>query len=150
MRGGGRGSAARRAPQTQVRSPSNGKRLPRALAPVVAAERAFAQHSIDHGMKPAFLAYAAPDGVIIDRRGPSNAIEAWGQREPAPAGLLTWWPAYSDVSRAGDLGWTPGPYEFREKPSDEKPAEHGYYARVWKRERGGVRRVVFNGASPSR
>ena len=81
----GRGSSAQsKRPPTQLPPlPVKKKGFPAALAPVVGAERAFAQHSIDHGMKPAFLAYAAPEGVIVNRRGPVNAIESWSQRDPA-------------------------------------------------------------------
>src|SRR5215216_7081789 len=74
-------------PQTLPPLPVKEKGFPRALAPVVEAEHAFAQHAIDHGMKPAFLSFAAPDGVIVNRRGPVNAIETWSQRDPAPTGL---------------------------------------------------------------
>jgi hypothetical protein len=81
--------------------PVREKGFPARLAPVVETEHAFAQYSIDHGMKDAFLNFAAPDGVIF-RRGPANAIEVWTRRNPAPTGLLTWWPSYADVSLAGD------------------------------------------------
>jgi ketosteroid isomerase-like protein len=124
--------------------PVNEKGFPRALAPVVEAERAFAQHSIDYGMKPAFLRYSAPDGVVVNRGGPVNAIETWARRDPAPAGLLTWWPVYADVSRAGDLGWTTGPYEFRDKPSDEKPADTGHFFTVWRRQPDGGWKFVLD------
>jgi ketosteroid isomerase-like protein len=124
--------------------PVKEKGFPRALAPVVEAEHAFAQHSIDQGMKPAFLRYAASDGVIVNRNGPVNAIETWAQRNPAPEGLLTWWPVYADVSRAGDMGWTTGPYEFREKPSDEKPADTGHFFTVWRRQPDGGWKFVLD------
>ena len=123
--------------------PVNEKNFPARLAPVVGAEHAFAQHSIDHGMKDAFLSFAAPDGVVF-RRGPVNAIELWKSRNPAPAGLLTWWPSYSDVSDAGDLGWTTGPYEFREKPSDAKPAGTGHFFTVWRRQPDGAWKFVLD------
>ncbi|HEX3560135.1 MAG TPA: hypothetical protein VHU19_13095 [Pyrinomonadaceae bacterium] len=71
--------------------PSGEKDSPKALAPVVEAEHAFALYSIEHGMKEAFLRFAAPEAVIF-RRAPVNAIEAWTQTNPAPTGLLTWWP----------------------------------------------------------
>jgi ketosteroid isomerase-like protein len=124
--------------------PSKEKRFPAALAPVVEAEHAFAQHSIDRGMKPAFLAYAAPDGVIINRGGPVNAVESWSKRDPAPTGLLTWWPTYADVSRAGDMGWTTGPYEFREKPTDGKPADTGHFFTVWRKQPDGSWKFVLD------
>lgn len=143
---GGRGSSAqsKRAPTQLPPLPVKEKRFPAALAPVVEAEHAFAQHSIDQGMKPAFLAYAAPDGVIVNRNGPANAIETWSKRDPAPAGLLTWWPTYADVSRAGDLGWTTGPFEFREKPTDEKPAGNGHFFTVWRKQPDGSWKWVLD------
>ena len=141
---GGSAAQTRRAPTQLPPLPVGAKNFPRALAPVVEAEHAFAQHSIDHGMKPAFLSFAAPDGVIVNRRGPVNAIETWSQRDPAPAGLLTWWPTYADVSRAGDLGWTTGPYEFREKPTDAKPADTGHFFTVWRRQPDGSWKFVLD------
>lgn len=117
--------------------PVKEKGFPARLAPVVEAEHAFAQYSIDHGMKDAFINFAAPGGVLF-RRGPVNAIESWKNRNPAPVGLLTWWPSYADVSAAGDMGWTMGPYEFREKPTDEKPADTGHFFTVWQRQSDGT------------
>src|SRR5829696_9826545 len=142
----GRGSSAqsKRAPTQLPPLPVKEKRFPAALAPVVEAEHAFAQLSIDEGMKPAFLAYAAPEGVIVNRGGPVNAIETWSKRDPAPAGLLTWWPTYADVSRAGDMGWTTGPFEFREKPTDEKPADTGHFFTVWRRQPDGAWKWVLD------
>jgi ketosteroid isomerase-like protein len=142
----GRGSSAQstRTPTQLPPLPVKEKRFPGALAPVVEAEHAFAQHSIDHGMKPAFLAFAAPNGIIVNRRGPVNAIETWSKRDPAPTGLLTWWPTYAEVSRAGDLGWTTGPFEFREKPTDEKPGGTGHYFTVWRRQPDGSWKWVLD------
>ncbi len=127
--------------------PLKEKGFPRLLAPVVEAEHNFAQYSIDHGMKEAFLRFAAPDGVIF-RREAVNAIEAWAQVNPAPTALLTWWPVYADVSRAGDLGWTTGPYELREKPSDEKPAGTGHFFTVWRRQPDGSFKFVLDLGAP--
>ncbi|HEX8498988.1 MAG TPA: nuclear transport factor 2 family protein [Pyrinomonadaceae bacterium] len=131
-------------PQALPPLPVREKGFPRQLAPVVEAEHAFARRSIERGMKPAFLGFAAPDGIIVNRRGPVNAIETWAQREPAPEGLLTWWPVYADVSRAGDLGWTTGPYEFREKPTDAKPADTGHFFTVWRRQPDGAWKFVLD------
>jgi ketosteroid isomerase-like protein len=141
-----RGSSAqsKRAPTELPPLPVKEKRFPAALAPVVEAEHAFAQHSIDHGMKPAFIAYAAPEGVIVNRNGPVNAIETWSKREPAPTGLLTWWPTYADVSRAGDMGWTTGPFEFREKATDEKPGDTGHFFTVWRKQQDGSWKWVLD------
>src|SRR5919107_371697 len=81
-------SAQSKRPPTELPPlPVREKGFPASLAPVVGAEHAFAQHSINQGMKPAFLAYAAPEGVVVNRQGPVNAIESWSKRKPAPAGL---------------------------------------------------------------
>lgn len=123
--------------------PVKEKGFPARLAPVVEAEHAFAQYSIDHGAKDAFINFAAPDGVLF-RRGPVNAIEIWKNRNPAPTWLLTWWPSYADVSDAGDMGWTTGPYEIREKPTDAKPADTGHFFTVWRRQPDGTFRFVVD------
>ena len=140
----GSSAQSKRAPTELPPLPVKEKGFPTALAPVVEAEHAFSQRSIDEGMKPAFLAYAAPDGVVVNRRGPVNAIETWRQREPAPAGLLTWWPTYADVSRAGDLGWTTGPYEFRQTRTQEKPDDTGHFFTVWRRQPDGSWKWVLD------
>lgn len=123
--------------------PLGDKDFPKALAPVVEAEHAFAVYSIEHGMKEAFLRFAAPDGIVF-RRTPVNAVEAWTQTTPAPTGLLTWYPTYADVSRAGDLGWTTGPYEFREKPDDKQAAGNGHYVTLWRRQPDGTFKFVLD------
>lgn len=140
------GSSAQtgRAPTQLPPLPLGEKGFPAALAPVVSAEHAFAQLSIDQGMKPAFLAYAAPEGVIVGRQGPTNAIESWSKRDPAPSGLLTWWPTYADVSRAGDVGWTTGPFEFREKPTQEKPDGTGHFFTIWRKQPDGSWKWVLD------
>ncbi|HEY0174193.1 MAG TPA: nuclear transport factor 2 family protein [Pyrinomonadaceae bacterium] len=143
------GAANRQAPtrtphQKLPPLPVGEKNFPRALAPVVEAEHAFARLSIAQGMKPAFLRYAAPDGVIFNRNGPVNAIETWAQRDPAPAGLLTWWPVYADVASSGDMGWTTGPYEFRDNPSDAKPSDTGHFFTVWRRQPDGSWKFVLD------
>jgi ketosteroid isomerase-like protein len=139
----GRGGAAQSTQMSLPPLPVNEKNFPRSLAPVVGAEHAFAQYSIDHGMKDAFLRFAAPDGILI-RRKPVNAIEVWTQTNPAPTGLLTWWPIYADVSSAGDMGWTTGPWEFRDKPTDEKPSGNGHFFTVWRRQPDGSWKFVLD------
>ena len=123
--------------------PVNDRSFPHALIPVVEAEHAFAELSAAQGMKAAFLGFAAPDAVIF-RRTPVNAIEAWAQTNPAPTGLLTWYPTYADVSRAGDLGWTTGPYEFREKREDKQAVGNGHYVTLWRRQPDGTFKFVLD------
>jgi ketosteroid isomerase-like protein len=116
---------------------------PSALRSLVEAERSFARASVEKGMKEAFLAFAADDGIVF-RRGPVNAKETWRQTDPAPTGLLTWQPIYADISRAGDLGYTTGPYEFREKPTDKEAAGNGHYVTLWRAQPDGTFKFVLD------
>jgi ketosteroid isomerase-like protein len=102
------------------------------LNSLVQSERDFARTASAKGIKDAFLAFAADDGIIF-RRTAVNAKQTWSQAE-APTGLLSWQPVFADVSRAGDLGYTTGPYEFRDHATDEKPTGQGQYMTIWKRQ----------------
>lgn len=124
-------------------SPVNDKNFPNALAPVVEAEYAFAGHSIAHGMKDAFIRFAAPDGIII-RRAAVNAIEVWTKTNPAPTGQLSWYPIFADVSRAGDLGYTTGPWEFRDKPADKDASANGHFITLWRKQTDGAWKYEFD------
>lgn len=111
---------------------------PPALDSLVAAERAFARMSLDQGVRDAFLHWMAPDGVIF-RPLAVNAREAWSSRGPVAA-RLAWSPVYAEVSAAGDLGVSTGPWELR--PDDPKlPLGHGHFVSVWQRQGDGQWRV---------
>jgi ketosteroid isomerase-like protein len=107
------------------------------LRALVETERAFSRASGERGMKDAFIEFAADDGLLF-RRTVVNAKELWRQANPAPEGLLTWGPSFADISRAGDLGYTAGPWEFRAKPTDASAAGHGHFVTVWRRQADGT------------
>jgi ketosteroid isomerase-like protein len=106
-----------------------------ALDGVVAAEKAFAKLTAEKGMREGFLAYLADDSIVFDP-DPANGPQVWKARKPSPA-LLEWYPVHSEVSLAGDLGFNTGPYDFRPKPTDEKPVAWGQFATIWKRQADG-------------
>ena len=110
--------------------------MPADLRALVEAERAFSRESEAKGMKDAFLAFAADDGVLF-RRTVVNAKELWRNTNPAPTSLLTWRPSFADISRAGDMGYDFGPWEFRTNPSDKDAAAHGHFITVWRKQRDG-------------
>lgn len=113
-----------------------------ALRALVETERAFSKTSATKGMKDAFLAFLADDGIVF-RPGPVNGKKSWGER-PAPKGLLTWEPVYADIARAGDLGYTTGPWEFRQNGPDDKPAAYGYFVTVWRKQADGTWKFVID------
>ena len=112
---------------------------------VVAAERGFARDAADRGIRAAFLAHFAPEGIAFEP-GPIRLVEVWGARA-APADprrlALAWEPAIAGVSSAGDLGYTSGPYTLSE-PAGRGVLAHGVYFSVWRRDAGGVWRVALD------
>jgi len=111
------------------------------LDSLVAAERAFARRSVEQGVRDAFLAYLAPDGVIF-RPLPTSGRQVWESRGPVPVTLL-WEPAYAEVSAAGDLGFTTGPWELR--PNDpQRPVGYGHFVSVWQKQPDGAWRVAVD------
>lgn len=111
------------------------------LRSLVAAERAFALLSIKKGMREAFLANLAADAIVF-RPGPVQAVP-WFEQRPASPGRLEWEPDFAAVSAAGDLGYTSGPWWYREKPEDEPLT--GHFVSVWRRASHGMWKVVFDG-----
>ena len=100
---------------------------------LVAAELAFARLAGTDGIRSAFLANFADDGVVFEP-APVRVREAWPMR-PAPADPralnLVWTPAISGLARAGDLGYTSGPFTL-EAANGSRPAQHGVYFSVWR------------------
>ena len=54
----------------------------------------------------------------------------------------TWTPSFAGVSVSGDLGYSYGIYELREKSGARAVSERGNYARVWKKVNGAWKLVV--------
>lgn len=131
------------------------REMPRALAEMVAAERAFAKYCAEHGVRESWLEFFADDGVIFNP-GPVNAKEFYRPRPPTPKPLpftLNWAPTYGDVSQAGDLGYNIGPWTTVDNMPPLEPSEHGYFFSVWRRQPDGSWKVAVDfgtGALPGR
>jgi ketosteroid isomerase-like protein len=107
---------------------------------LVQAERSFAATASTEGTREAFLKYLADDAVIF-RPGPVNAKQ-WYTQHTEVSGFLSWEPAYAEISFSGDLGYTTGPWQYRESTEEEEVTSFGQYVSVWKRAGGGPWRVV--------
>lgn len=122
------------------------KDLPPSLSSLVEAERAFARTSVEKGLRDSFLAFFAEDGIWFTPH-PSNTRQEL-LKQPAPsaprATTLNWRPVYADVSRAGDLGYTTGPYLVTDRSPQQKPLRHGYYFSIWKKQADGNWKVVVD------
>ena len=109
---------------------------------LVQMEHDFARAAATRGTRDAFLEFLADDGIIF-QPGPMNAKKVWGERAPRK-GLLSWEPIFADVSRAGDLGYTTGPWEFRPNGPDDQPVAFGQYFTIWKKQRDGSWKAVLD------
>src|SRR5206468_7970386 len=112
------------------------------LSSLVEAERAFARASVARGTRAAFLENLA-DNSIIFHPHPVDG-KKWWNAQPVRPGVLTWQPIFADVSRAGDLGYTTGPWEFRPNGPDDRPVAFGQYFTIWKKQRDGSWKAVLD------
>jgi ketosteroid isomerase-like protein len=88
------------------------------------------------------LEFLTDDGIVF-RPGPVNAKE-WFLEQPASPGLLSWRPVYAEVARSNDLGYTTGPWEFRQESDEGEAVTHGHYVSIWRRASGGEWRLVLD------
>jgi hypothetical protein len=65
--------------------------------------------------------------AVVFRPMAVNGKQWYQQRPPSP-GRLSWEPIYADISAAGDMGYTTGPWEFRKNSTD---AEAVAFGGVW-------------------
>ncbi|MEJ2721582.1 MAG: DUF4440 domain-containing protein [bacterium] len=109
---------------------------------LVRAERRFARDAASEGVRTAFLKYLAQDAIVF-RPYPVNGRE-WFLAQPETEALLSWEPVVADVSVAGDLGYTTGPWSFSAEGVGVEPNVFGEYASVWRRPPRGEWRVVVD------
>ncbi|HAF15956.1 MAG TPA: hypothetical protein DCK93_04530 [Blastocatellia bacterium] len=110
-----------------------------ALESLVDTERAFARMSQEKGTRPAFMAFIAEDGILF--RPTAVKGKQWMIDHPLPPSdkrpLLSWQPMFAEVARAGDMGYTTGPWEYKDDIHDAKPTAFGNFVTVWKRQADG-------------
>jgi len=113
-----------------------------ALGSLVDAELAFARMASEQGIRAAFLASFASDGVVFEP-APVRIQAAWTKR-PAPADpkalRLEWQPAQAGVARSHDMGFTTGPSKLTDARRPDF-VRHGLFFSVWQRDSKGVWRV---------
>lgn len=117
---------------------------------VASSERAFARYSVEHGMRAAFLEYFADDGINF-APDPGNTKARFRARpEGFEPFVLDWHPAIAAVARAGDLGFTTGPYTVTGRaPAVRDPAQ-GMFFSIWRRQADGLWRVIIDGGVSTR
>jgi ketosteroid isomerase-like protein len=108
------------------------------LKAVVEAERAFAKLSETQGIHDAFMTYLAEDSTVFRPR-PTSGRPAYEKSANVPKALL-WWPIFADAALSGDIGYTTGPWEYRNEGKGE-PTGYGQYVTIWKKQADGSWRV---------
>lgn len=116
------------------------------LHSMVATERAFSQASADKGTRDSFLMFIADDGILFR---PSAVLgKKWMQEHPVPPSdkrpLLAWQPVFADIAAAGDMGYTFGPWEFKQDIHDQKPVAFGHFVTMWKKHSDGAWRFAID------
>jgi ketosteroid isomerase-like protein len=112
------------------------------LQKLVETEQAFARTAAEKGTKTAFLTYLADDGIIFNPTE-ANGKLVWKARADSPA-LLSWNPAWADISSDGKLGFTTGGWEFRPKGKTDKPVGFGEYVTIWQKQPDGSFKAVLD------
>lgn len=115
------------------------------LRSLVEAERAFAAMSAASGIRAAFSANFAPDGIAFEP-APVDAAHAFFSRpEPADAKplALDWEPAAAGIAISGNLGFTTGPFTLTDRASG-RSLRNGVFFSVWTRERDARWRVALD------
>jgi ketosteroid isomerase-like protein len=114
---------------------------------LVQSEISFAKTASEKGIKTAFLAYLAEDSLLF--RPAAVAGKKWITEHPETPGVLNWEPTYAEVSGAGDLGFTTGPYIYKES-KDSTEGDYGQFFSIWKKQSGGKWKVYLDTGLPKK
>jgi ketosteroid isomerase-like protein len=115
----------------------------RSLKTLIESERAFSRLSEEKGIREAFLTYLADDSVVFLPR-PVPGRKAYEEAPADSPTLLTWEPAYAEVSPAGDLGYTTGPYQATNRSNTIASPRFGHYVSLWQKQPTGLWKVVLD------
>lgn len=119
------------------------------LKSLVATEQAFSQAAADKDTREAFVQFIAEDGILFRPRAVNG--KRWMQDHLVPPtqtsekrALLAWQPIFADVAEAGDLGYTTGPWEFKDDIKDVRPSGYGDFVTLWKKQADGSWKFVVD------
>lgn len=116
--------------------------VPERINGIVEAEIAFAKLSSETSTKKAFVDNMADDGVLF-KPGAVSGKKFWMEAAETDDKLV-WEPRYADVSAAGDIGYTTGPFQQYLNRNDKEPVASGHYVSVWTRQGYGPWKVALD------
>lgn len=109
---------------------------------LVERERQFAKQCQEVGIRASFLQYLSDDAITFGpelRRGKAHLESRPPEGSYRPT--LVWEPVYADMSAAGDLGYTTGPWTLTTKNG----TTNGVFLSVWRRDSAHQWRVILDG-----
>lgn len=119
---------------------------PSALQSMVQTEQAFSRMAEEKNIRDAFMAFIADDGLLF--RPDAVNGKKWMLEHPVPPSdkrpLLAWQPSFAGMAAAGDLGFTTGPWEFKNDIKDAKPSGYGHFVTLWKKQTDGTWKFVVD------
>lgn len=104
---------------------------------LVNVETSFNEKANKETLKKAFLEFTDLSCIIF-RPKPVSAKEYYNSN--ADLGKLSWKPEYAMISKAGDFGFTTGPYIY----NDFEKKTYGHYLSVWKADKNKKWKLVLN------
>jgi ketosteroid isomerase-like protein len=126
--------------------PAQNRRIVEPLMAMVTTERAFSRMSVEKGIRQSFTEFIAEDGILFRPRAVFG--KKWMRENPLPPSttrpFLVWQPVFAGISRAGDLGYTTGPWQFKNDIKDAKFSAFGNFMTVWKKQPDGKWRFVVD------
>jgi ketosteroid isomerase-like protein len=111
---------------------------PTPLEAMIQQERAFAKMADEKSTRDAFLEFLADESLLF-MPGPTPGKMYYRSRPALPL-KLSWAPEFADVSAAGDLGYTSGPWEIR-KTATDPPSSFGHFNTLWRLQKDGSWKV---------
>ena len=117
-----------------------------AFKEMIETEQAFSKTAEVKNTREAFMTFIADDGLLFRPRAVNG--KKWMSEHPVPPSerrpLLAWQPNFAAVAAAGDLGFTTGPWEFKDDIKDAKPSGYGHFVTLWKKQGDGSWRFVVD------
>lgn len=104
---------------------------PEIVLSLVNADKEFALALQEDGIRKAYTRFLDRESLVFTPDA-VNGPDHYRKQEADSAGLFRF-PAWAEISDDGLLGYTTGPFEFRDHITDENPSATGHYVSIWRR-----------------
>jgi ketosteroid isomerase-like protein len=114
-------------------------------------DRFYSELSAKKGMNTAFLAMFDSAGVMLSaNHAPIEgflAIKTYLLSESDTSFTLTWEPIFAKISASGEMGYTYGTYQIKDKTTDSI-AGVGKYTTIWQKKSNGSWKAMLDTGNP--